>query len=686
MNSSFTKTLSLIAVFSVTIAAVAAETIIRVDATASPAPVNRGVFGHNIEMAGGKYSETGQGFWNQEAHRSYPEIVETVKGLGCPILRYPGGCMAHNFNWTKAVGPASERRKNSMNCGLDEYLELCEELGAEPMITVSDYVLPAAEMPGHASALVEYLNSPATPEHPWAMKRKEWGHPAPYGVKLFELGNESEHGNHGGKFGGQARRYTPSQYIDYAASVAEAMRKVDPSIKLGVVTKPGAGDDYDCPWNLEIYKRGVPIADFLVVHFYSPFDLFTGQEDYFKLSMAYGEKISDWMAQYRRCCKELGGRELPLAITEYNLGCGRDKPVPYRFSTMAGLLCSDMRRQFLLPESHVANAQYWQVLNGWWGMFTTKDGVIEKRRATLPFFELWGSHFDGALLKTEVEGAPVCEVPVAKGLVPQSLDILKDSRKVAELTLPPVTKCDSGRMGIDAAGVVSFSVDGLDKENYSAFREFGRPAESPLDGRSWLYKFSFEARFLSDDESARTKLSLGAGLNDARGYDAVKSGTGVMGAELVKDWTPFSCVLLARPDFPGGSLSLKLEDGSYPFNGAILNPAKGTLQLRNPKVELFTPPPPLKYQELTALASLSLDGKTLHLIVLNKSYDQTIDSKISLQGFAAKTAKSWTAFQEDVASIDYAAPIVKDMGEVGGDALKTSFRPHSMTVIDFHAK
>jgi alpha-N-arabinofuranosidase len=233
------------------------------------------------------------------------------------MLRYPGGCLVHNYNWKNAVGPLSER--GEWQFGIDEYIKLCRDLGAEPIITVTDYALPANEIPQHAAELVEYLNSPATPEHPWAMRRKEGGNPEPYRVKWFELGNESEHGNHNCI---PARCFTPEEYIRYAKTTATAMRKVDPTLKIGVQMGAGTsvwpsqlGSD-DCALIHEQSLNKEVAPDFFIVHDYSPIVDRLDPESSFKSAMAYGDQLEWKLKQWAKTSKKLLGRRLPVAITE----------------------------------------------------------------------------------------------------------------------------------------------------------------------------------------------------------------------------------------------------------------------------------------------------------------------------------------------------------------------------------
>jgi len=654
--------------------------LVSVDAGAPVGPVNRLVYGHNMEAADSRGIfnvpfnakppvVTGQGLWNCAEGKSYPEIAGTVKSLGIGMMRYPGGCLAHNYDWRQAAGPRAERP--NWPFGIDEYMQLCRDMGAEPLFTVADYTLPLEQMPEHAAGLVEYLNAPATPEHPWAMKRKEGGHPEPYGVKWFELGNETDHGNHKCV---PRRCYSPDEYVVYAKSCAAAMRKVDPSVKIGVVTKPGNGEDFDCKWNMTIYKEACPIADFLIVHFYGPCIGGTDAEGSYKSCMAYADQLERYMASYRKLCLEGCDRELPLAVTEYNIGHSTDAPIAYRYSFTAGLLCADMMRLYLKPSSKVANAEYWQVVNGWWGMFYTKDASISKRRATLPFYQLWGAHFGGLLLEPEVKGSPRFDAPAAGGLPASKGDAFKEKAKIRDVALDKLDFSSLKQAGVEVLGdspeSLIFSFKGLSKESYLGFSNFAKPEKGAIS-----YQLSFEARFAPASKDGPT-ATLGLSLLDSRGWGKTQSGIAVDNIEKAKDWTAFKGVFNALEGCPGVSVLLRVP--------GVSSPLSGTLEIRNLKVEAFSPERIPAYEGLTAASSLSDDGATLHLILFNKSFDKEIEPAIFLKGFKAASAETWTVVQDKVETIDYKEPLKGSLPIPSGDeALRVKLPPHSMTAIDF---
>ena len=154
-------------------AAVSAGPVITVDASRPLGQVNRLVSGHNMEAADGRgiFSEApgatnfdksgikyGQGFWSASARKPYAGTLDFMQTIKPGMMRYPGGCLAHNYDWKKAVGPLSER--GDWQFGIDEYIKLCREMKVEPLFTVTDYALPAEQLPRHAAELVEYLNAP----------------------------------------------------------------------------------------------------------------------------------------------------------------------------------------------------------------------------------------------------------------------------------------------------------------------------------------------------------------------------------------------------------------------------------------------------------------------------------------------------------------------------------------------
>ena len=157
-----------------------------------------------------------------------PEVVAALKQLRFGVLRFPGGNFVSSYEWRYGVGEIDKRPPifdpvwhavQPNDVGTDEFLTLCRLLGVDPYITVNAGFGDAWS----ARELVEYTNGAATT--PMGKWRAENGHPAPYHVKFWGVGNEPW-----GDY--QMGSMSLPQFELKHNLFAREMRKVDPSIKL----------------------------------------------------------------------------------------------------------------------------------------------------------------------------------------------------------------------------------------------------------------------------------------------------------------------------------------------------------------------------------------------------------------------------------------------------------------------
>jgi alpha-N-arabinofuranosidase len=128
------------------------------------------------------------------------DVVDLLADLELPVLRWPGGCFADDYHWEDGVGPREDRprRRNlfwgqgremipeeSNAFGTDEFLQLCERVGAEPYLAVN----VGSGDPQEAADWVEYCNYDGDTE--LADRRRANGHEDPYGVRYWGIGNEN---------------------------------------------------------------------------------------------------------------------------------------------------------------------------------------------------------------------------------------------------------------------------------------------------------------------------------------------------------------------------------------------------------------------------------------------------------------------------------------------------------------
>jgi alpha-N-arabinofuranosidase len=263
------------------------------------------------------------------------------------LIRYPGGCFADGYHWKDGIGPRASRprRLNRMwfklgprlgpmednHFGTDEFLALCREVGAEPMLTVNVGSGTVSE----AMDWVEYVNGPAS--FGMGAERARNGHPQPYGVKYWFVGNEI--------FGGyEIGHLTPEKYARVFLDFAQGMRKVDPSIKLiacGNHYPLNTGSDFANQVtggqgiNRAVLEGAGMEADYLSVHQYAPCfislkNLLLYQLLHLKRSKSrwiYYEVLGTYRQMesfLEKCIADVKaysphGRLVPLALDEWNL-------------------------------------------------------------------------------------------------------------------------------------------------------------------------------------------------------------------------------------------------------------------------------------------------------------------------------------------------------------------------------
>ncbi|NVM30644.1 MAG: hypothetical protein HWN65_17525 [Candidatus Helarchaeota archaeon] len=250
---------------------------INIDAAAIVGEIHPYVYGGFIEVLGKCIYE---GIWD-EHNSNVPllhgglrqDVLEELRPLKLPIIRWPGGCFSDIYDWKKGIGPREERKSQrnkywgwlgpkigpryDNHFGMDEFMQFVRELGSDPYVNIN-YGSGTAE---EAAQWVEYANGNEKTEY--GALRAKYGHPKPYNVKVWGIANEI-YGIH--EEGYSSAEDYGHRYIEFA----EAMRAVDPSIKLVAV-----GTDFLYPkWNRTVLKIAGDYIDYLALHIYTPFGLF----------------------------------------------------------------------------------------------------------------------------------------------------------------------------------------------------------------------------------------------------------------------------------------------------------------------------------------------------------------------------------------------------------------------------
>ena len=171
-----------------------------------------------------------------------PEIIHLLKDTRLPLLRWPGGNFVSGYHWREGIGPVDARptvpnpawEGLEFNLfGTDEFIGFCRAVDCEPLICVN----AGDGTPQEAAAWIQYCNG--STDTPMGQLRAENGHPEPYNVKYWEIGNEIY-----GRW--QVTWTTPAGSVDRYRCFSEAMLRADATIKL---LGCGYGNQPNSEWN-----------------------------------------------------------------------------------------------------------------------------------------------------------------------------------------------------------------------------------------------------------------------------------------------------------------------------------------------------------------------------------------------------------------------------------------------------
>jgi alpha-N-arabinofuranosidase len=237
-----------------------------VDAARVHADIDPRLFGSFIEHLGravytGIY-EPGSKFADSNGFRK--DVLEEIKTLGVPIIRYPGGNFVSGYRWLDGVGPKDKRPRviekawNSIETnqfGTNEFIQWCRAVGTEPLLAVN----LGTGTPEEAAALVEYCNQDKGTR--WSDLRREHGIAAPHNIKSWCLGNEMD-----GPW--QIGHMSAVEYGDKATDAARQMRMVDRSLQLIACGSSNNNMATYLEWDRQVLEQCYSYVDALSLHRY----------------------------------------------------------------------------------------------------------------------------------------------------------------------------------------------------------------------------------------------------------------------------------------------------------------------------------------------------------------------------------------------------------------------------------
>jgi alpha-N-arabinofuranosidase len=292
-----------------------------IDSRRTISPLDRNMFGSFLEHLGRAIYEgiydPGNKLSNANGFRT--DMLNEIKQLRVPIIRYPGGNFVSGYNWLDGVGPKKDRpvvldkawnTLESNQFGTNEFMSLCKVVGTEPLMGLN----LGTGTPEQAAALVEYCNVEKGTE--WSDLRRKHGYAEPYKVKHWCLGNEMD-----GPW--QIGHMTATEYGLKAQDAARQMRAVDPSLELIACGSSGPLMPTYLEWDREVLEQCYEYVDGLSLHRYfgnTPEETGGSSEKFVALNLTMDRQISESLS----VCDLVRGhkrspKKLWLSFDEWNV-------------------------------------------------------------------------------------------------------------------------------------------------------------------------------------------------------------------------------------------------------------------------------------------------------------------------------------------------------------------------------
>lgn len=247
--------------------ALAAE--VHLHAAHTAGPIDERIFGGFLEHLGravyeGVYDPGNpNGLADEQGFRT--DVLDALKPLAMPVVRYPGGNFVSAYDWRDGIGPKDRRPTRpdfawksleTNQFGTDEFLAWCKAAGTAPMMAVN----LGTDGPRQAAEWVEYCNLGVKTS--LTQQRADNGHPDPYGVKLWCLGNEMD-----GPW--QAGHVPAEVYAQRAQAASALMRGIDETIETIICGSSGRGMPTYLDWDRVCLEYCWDHVDYVSAHRYS---------------------------------------------------------------------------------------------------------------------------------------------------------------------------------------------------------------------------------------------------------------------------------------------------------------------------------------------------------------------------------------------------------------------------------
>jgi alpha-N-arabinofuranosidase len=440
--------------------------------------INKNIYGHFSEhlgrcIYGGLYVGEDSAIPNTNGMRN--DVVQALRGIRIPVLRWPGGCFADEYHWMDGIGPR-ETRKRMVNThwggvvednsfGTHEFMELCAQLNCEPYVNGNLGSGSVREM----SEWVEYMTFGGV--SPMAELRAAHGRKEPWPLKYFGVGNENW---------GCGGNMTPEHYADQYRRYQTYVR----SYGGNKIYKIACGaNDFNYRWTEVLMERARHCMDRLSLHYYTVTGTWAekggalgfDENIYYKTlhkALVMDELIENHIRIMRRYDPE---HRVEIIVDEWgtwhDVEAGTNPGFLYQQNSMRDALVAAVTLNIFNKHCpYVTMANLAQTVNVLQAVILTQDDQMVLT-PTYHVYDLFKHHHDATLLESYVETNLINkDMPVPNLHVSAS----RDEEGAVHITLANLSAAESYPVegilaGISANGVSARYIHGA----MDAYNDFG---------------------------------------------------------------------------------------------------------------------------------------------------------------------------------------------------------------------
>jgi alpha-N-arabinofuranosidase len=457
------------------------------------------VFGAGIE-----WTESGNRVFDASRGLARPEIVAALLPLRLPVLRFPGGILADHYHWRDGVGPRTNRPKrrspmdgaeHANDFGTDEFVDLCRQLGSEPLVTAN----------AGTGSLEEVLS--------WQRYFRDHGFPARY----WEIGNEiylAEPKARASIPGNDERIYkTAAQYAELFERWAAAIKSQDGAAMVGAIAGTYNTSSDNRGWLDTLLRLTGARMDFLALHdSFAPlifrrydYSHTERREEAYRAMFAAAAYTEEDLQAVGDALRAAGAPVVRLAVTEHFplFGAGDHDQLMASLDqsrTLASALyTASLFNVYVRRQVWMAN--YNLVLSRWFGALLTDADAGLVRTPTYHVWDLYRNHLGDQAVAVEVssetfdtraigaiaarKGVPWLDAIATRG--PHGTLALSVVNRSLSQAVPAVVEVDGVRAGATAAVLTlgGPSAHAINGESLTPTTEGGALDNVRIEAKKW---------------------------------------------------------------------------------------------------------------------------------------------------------------------------------------------------------